>query len=92
MSYVILEKSMLNVAITESGFDSRRCPGCCMSLSCCENFLCGYPVYGVVFLTLCDTLWCMGFMLKKKKRKKKKKCRYNEETLECLCSGLLKAS
>ena len=23
---------------------------------------CGYPVYGDVFLALCNTLWCIGFM------------------------------
>ena len=34
----------------------------CLSLLFCKNFLCGYPVYGDVFLALCDTLWCMGFM------------------------------
>ena len=46
-----------------------------MSLSCVVKKFCGYPVYGGVlcFLTLCDTLGCIGFMKKKKKKQQNNK-------------------
>ena len=43
-----------------------------VSLLCCKENSCGYPVYSDVlcYLALCDTLWRIRYTKKRKERKK----------------------